>query len=219
MNNNTAKMNMIKQQIRTWGVNDQRILNAFYDLPREKFVPERFKESAYGDFSIPLDFNECMLKPMIEAKILEVLNIHASETVLEIGTGSGYFTGLLAKLAQSVVSVDIHSSFITQAKHKLKSLGVFNVKLITADVINEFKDEMTYDVIVITGSTPEVPKIFCDKLNIGGRLFVIVGQADAHVMEATLITRTSDTELETKKMFETVVPPLHSIKQPERFTF
>ncbi|MCF6765952.1 protein-L-isoaspartate O-methyltransferase [Thiotrichales bacterium 19S3-7] len=219
MSNNTAKMNMIKQQIRTWGINDQRILHAFYELPRDQFVPERYKDSAYGDFTIPLDFNECMLKPMVEAKILELLNIQNNETVLEIGTGSGYFTALLAKLATSVVSIDIHNSFITQAKYKLKSLGVFNVKLITGDAINNFEDQSNYDVIVITGSMPEVPKSFCDKLTIGGRLFVIVGQNKAPIMEATIVTRVSETELQTQKVFETVAPALHSVEQPEQFTF
>ncbi|MCF6767855.1 protein-L-isoaspartate O-methyltransferase [Thiotrichales bacterium 19S11-10] len=220
MNDYSAQVNMISQQIRTWGVNDQRVLDAFFDTPRESFVPDEYKSSAYGDFNIPLDGGEYMMSPMIEARILDELKLQPNESVFEIGTGSGFLTALIAKLAGSVFSMDIHGSLITRARYRLKAQGIFNVKLKTGNALKFLDDDQTfYDVIILTGSIPEIPDYIEQRLTIGGRLFAVIGKNDATIMEATMIKRNGESDFQTTKLFETSVPQLHEVTQPRTFTF
>lgn len=210
---------MISQQIRTWGINDEKTLNAFIDIPRDEFVPNEYKNVAYSEVNIPLENDEVMLSPMIEAKILSELNIKPSDKVLEIGTGTGFLTALLAKQAQEVTSIDIHSDFIKKAKYKLKSKGIYNTRLITADGSKGFSKHGPFDVVVITGSMPELPQTFFDHLNIKGRLFAFLGNIHLPMMEATIFEKESDDKITQKSLFETNIPPLKNIEQPEIFTF
>jgi protein-L-isoaspartate(D-aspartate) O-methyltransferase len=215
MNTETARQNMIEQQIRPWNVLDDRVLNLIADVPREEYVPHEYKHLAFADLNIPLDHGEVMMSPKLEARMLQTLNVQPNETVLEIGTGSGYVTTLLAKLARHVYSVDIHESFVETVRGKLGADGVINVTVELGDAANGWPQHGPYDVIAITGSLPVLNRNFQESLSVGGRLFVIVG--DSPVMEARLITRISDTEFRTEDLFETDLPALQNAPQPDRF--
>ena len=133
MNLDQARLNMIEQQIRPWEVLDQRVLDLLNTVPREEFVPEAYRMLAYTDMSIPLGDGQVMMPPRVEARIVQALNLQEDETVLEIGTGSGYVTALLASLARQVISVDINPDMIRQASDKLAAHGITNVTLETGD--------------------------------------------------------------------------------------
>jgi len=215
MNIEQARFNMIEQQIRPWEVLDQKVLNLIADVPREEFVPASYMNLAFADMNVPIGYNEVMMSPKLEARMLQALAIQPHESVLEIGTGTGYVTTLLAKLARHVKSVDIHEEFIRAARDKLASDGTHNVTLEHGDAAQGWDSHAPYDVIALTGSLPILPKIFQESLRIGGRLFVIVG--DAPVMEAKLITRVGQHEYQERGLFETDLPPLRNALQPNRF--
>lgn len=217
MNFEQARKQMIKQQIRAWDVLDQHILDLITQTPREEFVPTEYRYLAFADTNIPLGHGQVMLTPKEEARILQALKIQPHETVLEIGTGSGYFTALLAKQAKNVVSIDIFPDFLEQATIKFHSHNLLNIELREGDAAQGYSNGATYDLIVITGSLINLPVAFRNTLNIKGRLFAIVGQAPA--MEALLLTRDSKDKWHSETLFETVVPPLVHAKQPNPFTF
>lgn len=212
-----ARTNMIKQQCRAWGVLDDDILALFERAPREDFVPKRYQHLAFADMTIPLGHGQSMLAPKEEARILDALKISPNERVLEIGTGSGYFTMLLAHLAKQVDSVDIFEDFITLAALKLQSHNIHNVDIQTADASMGYKKNTHYDVIVITGSLSILPKNFLAQLNHQGRLFAFLGKAPA--MQATLMTKLDETNTQTNILFETVVAPLINVHAPSEFVF
>jgi protein-L-isoaspartate(D-aspartate) O-methyltransferase len=180
-------------------------------------VPENYKALAFADMEIPLGEAEIMLAPKIEARMLQALNVQAHELVLEVGTGSGYFTALLAKLARHVFSVEIHANLSKQAKTKLSQTHISNVTLEIGNAANGWPTHAPYDVIAITGSLPVLPMQFKQELKIGGRLIAIVGEAPA--MEVLLIQRLSENEWRTTSLFETVVPALLCTAQPSKFVF
>jgi protein-L-isoaspartate(D-aspartate) O-methyltransferase len=215
MNIEQARHNMIEQQIRPWEVLDQKVLNLIADVPREEFVPAAYLNLAFTDMNVPIGYNEVMMSPKLEARMLQALDIQRHESVLEIGTGSGYVTTLLAKLARHVYSVDIHEEFVASAQGKLASDGTINVTVEQGDAAQGWDKHGPYDVIAITGSLPVLPRAFQESLAIGGRLFAIVG--DAPVMEACLITRIGQNEYQTQNLFETEMPPLRNALQPNRF--
>jgi protein-L-isoaspartate(D-aspartate) O-methyltransferase len=215
LNLQQARENMVLQQIRTWDVLDQRVLDLLEDLPREDFVPENYRKLAYADITIPLGHAEVMMPPRVEARMLQALNIQPQETVLEIGTGSGFVTGLLARLGRYVYSVDIHPEFIANAAWHLSTHGLVNVTLEAGDAARGWSNYGQVDVIAITGSLPILPEIFEQSLKPGGRLFAIVG--DSPAMQATLITRLSEDEFRREILFETDLPPLRNALQPNRF--
>lgn len=217
MNLEQARLNMLKQQIRAWGVLDEHLLDLLKTTPREDFVPSAYRKLAFADLNLPLGFGEVMLTPKEEAYLLQALAIEPNEVVLEIGTGSGYTTALLAKLAKQVYSIDIRPEFIAEAGVKLAQLGISNVQLQTGDAAQGWETHQPYDIIVVTGSLPILPEVFKTHLSIGGRLFAIIGQSP--VMEAILITRITNQLWQTTKLFETVVPALHNALQPEPFIF
>lgn len=217
MNLEQARINMLKQQIRAWGVLDDNILDLIKTTPREEFVPSDYRKLAFADINIPLSHGEVMLTPREEARLLQALSINPTDTVLHVGTGSGYVTALLAKLASHVDSIDIHADFTANARAKLEQLNICNVELHTADAARGWPARKNYDAIVITGSLPLLPETFKTSLAIGGRLFAIVGQAP--VMEALVITRTSENKWQTQTLFETLVPPLHNAIKLETFVF
>ena len=210
-----ARHNMVLQQIRPWDVLDQRVLDLLEAMPREDFVPESYRKVAYADINIPLGHAEVMMPPRMEARMLQALNIQPQETVLEIGTGSGFVTALLASLARHVYSVDIHPEFTTAAAQHLSAHGVMNVTLETGDAARGWSHCGQVDVIAITGSLPILPEVFEQSLKPGGRLFAIVG--DSPAMEALLITRLSEDEFRRENLFETDLPALRNALQPNRF--
>jgi len=217
MNFETARHNMIEQQIRPWNVLDMTVLNLLNEVHREDFVPAEYKTSALVDVEIPLGNGELMLPPRMEARFLQALNIHPHETVLEIGTGSGYMTALLAHLALRVFSVDIDQNMSQEAGRKLAAHDISNVTLEVGDGSNGWSDHAPYDVILVTGSTPELSSKFEQSLNINGRLLAVVG--DEPNMEVQLVTRTGDNEFKRENLFETVVPALQNAPTPARFQF
>ena len=216
MNLENARHNMIEQQIRPWEVLDQRVLDLLNELARENFVPPRYRKLAYADTNIPLGDDQVMMSPCVEARILQALNLQAHETVLEVGTGSGYVTALLASLAEHVYSVDINAEMTRTAGEKLADHGIINVTLETGDAARGWDAHAPYDVIVLTGSLPLLPDHFKQSLNVGGRLLAIVG--DAPAMEVVLITRVGESEWAQETLFETVLPPLINAPEPERFS-
>jgi len=211
----TARHHMVEQQVRPWDVLDDNVLNLFADVPREEYVPSGYQNIAFGDLSIPLDFDEVMMSPKLEARMLQALAINLSETVLEIGTGSGFVTTLLAKSARHVYSVDIQEEFINRVRAKLDEEGIINVTLEQGNAAQGWPQHGPYDVIAVTGSFPILPDALQQSLTVGGRMFVIVG--DSPVMEAELITRLSETEFRTDRLFETELLPLRNCLQPDRF--
>ena len=215
MNLENARFNMIEQQIRPWEVLDQRVLDLLNELPREDFVPQRYRKLAYADTTIPLENGQVMMPPRVEARILQGLNIQADETVLEVGTGSGYVTALLASLAEYVYSVDINAEMTRTAGDKLADHGIVNVTLETGDAARGWDAHTPYDVIVITGSLPLLPDNFKQALKLGGRLLAIVG--DSPVMEVVLISREGENEWAQETLFETDLPALINAPEPERF--
>ena len=217
MNVEQARSNMIKQQIRTWNVLEPQILDLLMTTPRELFVPAAYRDLAFADTNIPLGHDQAMLTPKEEAFILQELHIQPHERVLEIGTGTGYFTALLAKQAKTVTSVDIFPEFTQQASIKLAACQIHNVELHTADAARGFTNGAPFDVIVITGSLVYLPDVYKECVSVSGRLFAIIGQAPT--MEATLLTRTKTDQWQSDMLFETVVAPLIHAKQPSAFVF
>jgi protein-L-isoaspartate(D-aspartate) O-methyltransferase len=215
LNLEQARHNMVLQQIRPWDVLDQRVLDLLESMPREDFVPEHYRNVAYADIAIPLGHHEVMMPPRVEARMLQALAIQPQDTVLEIGTGSGFVTALLAKLARYVHSVEIHEELHRTAAATLQEHGLINVSLDTGDAARGWTNCGQVDVIAITGSLPLLPEAFQQSLKPGGRLFAIVG--DAPAMEATLITRLAENEFRRENLFETDLPPLRNARQPNRF--
>lgn len=216
-----ARFLMVEQQIRTWEVLDQDVLDLLFAVKREDFVPVAYRSLAFVDMEIPLDHQQTMMTPKLEARILQEVAPKSDERVLEIGSGSGYLTALLAKQAESVISIDIFQDFSLAAAAKLARIGVTNVHLKTGDAsesaVNILASHETFDVIVLTGSVPMLPKAYLDMLNLNGRLFAVVG--DAPAMKATLFTKTGEPAFTTDDLFETVLMPLVNAKQPSRFEF
>ncbi|HEV7164596.1 MAG TPA: protein-L-isoaspartate O-methyltransferase [Gammaproteobacteria bacterium] len=217
MDMQAARSQMVQQQIRTWEVLDLRILSVFETLPRDKFVPEAYRNAAYGDMQIPLPHGEVMLTPKVEGRLLQALNPQAGERALEIGTGSGYFAACLARLARDVLTVDIHPDFVETAAKTLKGLGLKNVQAETRDGSRLEWLNGRYDLIAVTGSLPAYEPAYEQQLNVGGRLCVVVGKSP--VMEALLVTRTAEDAWTRDSLFETDLPALKNAVAPRVFRF
>ena len=210
-----ARFNMVEQQIRPWDVLNQRVLDMIGEMPREDFVPAAFRKLAFADTQIPLDDGQVMMPPREEARLIQMLALRGDEHVLEIGTGSGYLTALLAKSARRVTTVEISPTLHGQASEKLKAQGLGNVNFILADGLEGWPKDAPYDAIAVTGSVPELDKHFQRQLKPAGRLFVVVGEAPA--MEALLITRVGADDWARESHFETVLPSLTGARQSEEF--
>ena len=211
-----ARFNMIEQQIRPWEVFDQTVLDLMSKTPREKFVPEEFQHLAFSDTNIPVGHDQVMMSPKLEARMLQALNIEPHERVLEIGTGSGYVTALLSQLADSVTTEEIHADLSAQAAERLQAMNLNNVDFVVTDSLKNRKFFNRYDVIVVTGSLPVFDSIFQEQLEIGGGLFIIVGESP--VTEALLITRVSENEWTQLSLFETDLPALIGAPVLNKFT-
>lgn len=212
-----ARFNMVEQQIRPWEVLDQQVLDLLLRVHREDYVPEQYRELAFVDMEIPLGHGETMLPPKLEARMLQGLAIAGSDRILEVGTGSGYMTALLASLGSHVYSVDIVPEFTRSAALKLAAHGIGNVTPETGDAARGWDKHAPYDVIVLTGSVPVLPDAFQKSLKPGGRLLAVVGEPP--VMEARLITYVSAGAYNSIVLFETCIASLKNALQPERFVF
>ncbi len=212
-----ARFNMIEQQIRPWDVLNDQVLKTIAGTPRENFVPPKYKSLAFSDSSIPLNNHQAMMPPKLEAKLLQALDLKPTDSVLEVGTGSGYLTACLAQLGQSVVSLECYEDFQKEAQPKLDALGITNTRLIHADAATGYDTDRKFDAIAVTGSLPEIHQGFHTLLAPAGRLFVIVGKPP--IMQALLITRVSEQEWHQESLFETSVPPLVNVSEPEAFSF
>ena len=215
-----ARFNMVEQQIRPWNVQDERLLQAAFDLPRERFVPPQLQALAFTDTELPLvidgiDTREHMLSPKVETKLIEELHLTPTDCVLEIGTGSGYQAALLSRLCQQVTSIEIDSRLAAFAQSNLARSQIGNVVQETGDAHAGW-GTAEYDAILITGSVPAVPDALKYQLAVGGRLVAIVGHNP--IMTACRITRTSAANFETVQIFDTWTKPLRGTAR-SRFKF
>jgi protein-L-isoaspartate(D-aspartate) O-methyltransferase len=212
-----ARFNMIEQQIRPWNVLDADVLALLADVRREEFVPAAHQALAFADLEIPLGHGQCMLAPRLEARMLQDLQVRPNEKVLEIGTGSGYMAALLARRAQSVLSLERISELAQSAAQKLQNAGIHNAHVRQADGALPLTGEGKFQVIVLSGSVPAVPQQLLDLLDIGGRLIAIVG--DEPIMSAQLITRVSATALRSTTPWDANAPRLHGFAEHSQFHF
>lgn len=215
-----ARFNMVEQQVRPWNVYDPRVLEVISRIPREDFVPDEYRNLAYADICIPLSdetYGSSMLHPNIEGRILQNLNVDVDDVVLEIGTGTGYLTACLAALARHVDSVESNPELYELAKKNLVAHDIDNVSITNGDACKDWNQKQFYDAIAITGSMPEIPEAYKKKLQVGGRLFVITGEAPA--MTAQLLTRIGKNEWTTENLFETSVSRLCSSQDARGFEF
>ena len=217
MNLEQARTNMVEQQIRTWEVLDQDVLDLLYLVPREQFVPPEHRALAFSDLEIPIGQGERMWQPKMEARVLQELNVHKTDRVLEVGTGSGYFTALLAHRCAQVCSVEINPALAGFGRGNLERHGVDNALLEAGDAARGWDRHAPYDVIVLTGSTPVLPAALLAQLAPEGRLFAVVGEAPA--MSARLVTCSGPGEHRSTDLFETVIRPLVNAERPSRFKF
>lgn len=212
-----ARANMVESQIRTWEVLDQRVLDLVLEVKRESFVPPAYRDLAFADMEIPLGHGEVMLAPKLEARLVQELGLNPTDRVLEIGTGSGYMTALLARLATQVVSVEIVPDFSRAAAVRLAENGIRNATLEIGDGALGWARSAPYDAILVTGSLPMLPEDFPAQLAPGGRLIAVVGRAP--IMTAQLVTCLAPGKITTVGLFETSIPPLKHAREPERFVF
>jgi protein-L-isoaspartate(D-aspartate) O-methyltransferase len=217
LNFEAARQTMIKSQMRTWHVHDDRILDLIARMPRQDYVPAASRNLAYVDMNISLGHGEVMMTPKTEARLVQELEIDPKDKILEIGTGSGYVTALLANLGRHVVSVEIRPEFTTEAATKLARHGIRNITLEVGDGARGWDRQKPYDVILITGSLPILPEAFRDSLAPGGRLIAIVGQSP--VMEVKRIRRLDGNIFTEDSLFDTDLPPLQNVIEPARFVF
>ena len=214
MNLEAARAQMLGQQIRAWEVLDDRVLRALQETPRERFVPDDYRDLAFADTEIPLAHGQAMMAPKIEGRLLQALQIEPIDEVLEIGTGSGFLTACLARLARRVLSVDIFPDFVDSARAKLAAVRCGNVELETADAL-QLELPGRFDAIAVTASVPVLDDTFVRMLKPRGRLFVVVGRAP--IMEARLITLQPTGDTTSQGLFETVLTPLINAERPEPF--
>ena len=210
-----ARHNMIEQQIRPWNVLDQQVLDTLSIIKREQFVPETLRNLAFVDTALPLPQRQYMLSPKVEARILQAVKPQKHEQVLEIGTGSGYLSALLAYHAQSVTSIEIFPALVELARHNLSRSYIDNVNVITGNGARGWAG--SYDVICISGGLLSLPQIFLNQLNVGGRIFAFIGEAP--VITAQLITRTTVDRYHQSTLFESHVEPLIQVPYSSRFVF
>jgi len=217
INIESARHNMVVSQIRTGSVLDDRILELVGRGPRQDFVPDALRNLAFVDMQIPLGHGEVMMAPLVEARLLQELAIKPTDKILEIGTGSGYMTWLLAQLGAKVHSVEIRAEFTDRASGRLAAHGARNVELEIGDGARGWDRQQPYNAILITGSLPILPNTFRETLATGGRLIAIVGQHPA--MEVKRIRRLDQRSFQEESLFETSIPPLRNAIEPSRFVF
>ena len=212
-----ARKNVIEQQIRPWGGLNVRANQALSDIPRENFVSEEYLSLVFADIEIPLVGDAKMFSPKIEGRILDSLDIQGHENILEIGTGSGYFTSVLAKLSQSVVTIELDEQLSESAQNKIKELNLNNITFINDDALAYNFDNEQYDTIVIGCALPNKNENFFRLLKPGGKLFMVVGAINQ--MQATLVQRTSENDWQSKSLFETHLDYMKGTEPSVKFAF
>jgi len=215
MDTEQARFNMVEQQIRTWEVLDPQVLDLLFTVRREEFVPPAYRALAFADLEIPLTASARMWTPKMEARVVQELKLMPGESVLEIGTGSGYLAALMASRDTQVTSVEIDATLSAEAKPKLARAGL-RVELAVGDAARGWGSK-AYDAIVLTGSTPLLPAGFVKQLKPGGRIFAVVGEAPA--MAARIVRWDAPGSVTEQDLFETVIEPLRNAAAPSRFTF
>lgn len=216
----TARFNMIEQQIRPWNVLDGDILEAMTLVRREDFVPEKHRALAFADTELPLGHGQFMLAPRLEARLLQDLHVEPTDTVLEIGTGSGYMAALLGHRAHHVLSLELVPELADAAHHRLRDAGVRNVEVRIADGAAQSEggtEGGPFDVILLSGSVAQVPPWLLSQLRVGGRLAAIVG--DLPMMRTTIVRRNSATDFLTTQPWDTVAPRLQGFAELPQFRF
>jgi len=214
LNVELARHNMIEQQVRPWDVLDSRVLEVLGAVRREDFVPPAHRNLAFADLDLPLGHGEVMLRPVIEGRLLQAAAPARSESVLEIGTGSGFFTACLARLGAEVVSVEQHADFADGARARLHAANVRNAKIEVADAVRAFTSDRAFDVMVVTGAVSELPPHWREWIRPGGRIVAFVGESPAQ--RAMLYARTG-TGWSEQTLFETDLPYLRNAAPPQRF--
>ncbi len=210
-----TRFNMVEQQVRPWDVVDPRVLDALIRVRREDFVPTAHRAVAFADIELPLGHGEFMMKPVVEGRLLQSLDVQNGDSVLEVGTGSGFLTACLGLLARDVTSIEIRDEFAAAAEQKLQSAGIANARVVVADALSGFSPHRTFDVIAVTGAVHREPDVLRTLLGMGGRLFLVRG--DSPAMSAVLITRLGASEFSETSLFETDLPYLTHAAPPKRF--
>jgi protein-L-isoaspartate(D-aspartate) O-methyltransferase len=212
-----ARFNMVEQQIRPWEVFDKQVLDLMGSSPRHEYVPRAYKNLAFADMHIPLSKEREIMPPKVEARLLQALEVQSSDKILEIGTGCGYLSSLLAALGAHVYSVDTDPAFTALAADNLSRHGIDNVTLETGNALDGWGQHGPYDVIVLNGSVPVLPEALLKNLSIGGRMVAVIGKSP--VMEAKLFQRVGDRSISDVVLFETDLAPLPGAEAPRRFEF
>jgi protein-L-isoaspartate(D-aspartate) O-methyltransferase len=212
----TAREQMISQQLRTWNVLDEGVLNAVRNVAREHFVPDAYRQLAFADAEVPLAHGQVMLAPKLEARILQTMAIKASDLVLLVGAGSGHLAACAAQLADKVRVTEVHSDLAEQARRNLQGMNCNNVYVDNVDAL-QLELNQAYDVVIVTGALPTPEPRLERALKIGGRLFVVIGTAP--VMQAMKITRSSEQQWQREYLFETELPALPNTRAPSTFVF
>lgn len=203
MNLQQARSNMIEQQVRPWDVLDQRVLDVLDDIARDAFVSEAHRQLAYTDYELPIGHGQHMMKPVLEGRLLQALELETTDTVLEIGAGSAYLTACIARLCQQVDALELHPQLAALAASRLTDLGISNASIIEQDASEIWDARDAYNAILLGGSVTSVPEWYEKKLAIGGRLVAVVGSTDQPTMEAVRVVRVSEQEWLTESLFET----------------
>ena len=211
-----ARQQMVDQQIRTWEVLDPRVLDVLAAVPREAFVPQAYRELAFADAPIPIGFGQSMLAPKLQGRILQALGVSAADSILEVGSGTGYLAACLSLLGASTRSIDIHPGLIDSSRTNLRAVPRAQVQFEVRDAFDA-ASLGEYDVIAVTGSLPVYDKRFERSLRLGGRLFAVVGTAP--VMDAVLVRRVDESEWIRESLFETVIEPLIGAVAAQKFVF
>ncbi|WP_027484889.1 protein-L-isoaspartate O-methyltransferase [Rhodanobacter sp. OR87] len=217
MNIEQARLNMVENQVRPWEVLDGRVLDVLGRVRREDFVAAEHRQLAFADLCLPLGHGEVMMKPVVEGRVLQALELLPSDRVLEIGTGSGFLTACLASLSAQVTSVDIHADFIAAATQRLQAAGIAHATLAVGEAVNEWQPDGLFDALVVTGAVHAIPPRWLTWLKPGARALVIRGQSP--VQQATLLTHEGAGRYREETLFETDLPYLTHAEPPQRFVF
>lgn len=217
LNFESARKQMVESQLRTWEVFDQPVLDLMARAPREDFVPVAHRNLAYADLYIPLGHGQVMMPPKMEARLLQALDVQPTDKVLEVGTGPGYLTWLLANLAREVISVEIDPILSAQAEKNLGTHGIKNVRLEVGDAARGWDPHAPYDAILVTGSLPLFPLEYQKSLAVGGRLVAVVGASPT--MDVLRVRRAAENSYTRESLFETDLPPLKNAPAPASFVF
>lgn len=217
MNFEQARLNMVENQVRPWEVLDGQVLDVISRVPRENFVAPAHRQLAFADLCLPLGHGEVMMKPVVEGRVLQALELKATDHVLEIGTGSGFLTACTASLSAHVTSVDIHADFTAAATQRLQDASITNVRLVTGEAVLEWQPEALFDVLLVTGAVASLPPRWLTWLKPTGRLLAVCGQSPAQ--QATLLTQDAPGRFHEEILFETDLPYLAHAEPSSRFVF